>query len=196
MSDARKCKKNILLLNIIINQCSHTCRYSYPSIFIIYQTVPTIILGSLALIAYVDNKGLFCSSQFVQESMRNPTTFCTITGMVLERCKVAYCQQLSHVRDIVVHKLTSSWFCTYRHSSLLHHNTANSPVVFSCDNNVLGSLLAHPSQHGTSHSQENRTAHNCSMCSSRSTSYTCVHHPLYSSRGLYYNKISTYPLCC
>ena len=58
-------------------------RYRYPSIFIIYQTIPAIMLAMLILIGISARKRLFCRSRDLIESVKKPTAFCFITGKVL-----------------------------------------------------------------------------------------------------------------
>lgn len=58
------------------------CRFAYPSVFIVYQTIPTIVLGVIVLIGYIERQTLFCESQDLQYSYRNPTVFCTLSGQM------------------------------------------------------------------------------------------------------------------
>ena len=55
-------------------------RYRYPSIFVIYQTIPTTVLAVLVLVGVSARTKLFCRSKDLVESVKNPTPFCIVTG--------------------------------------------------------------------------------------------------------------------
>ena len=72
---------NVYSMHVFITLTIHTQRrYRYPSIFIIYQTIPSIILAVLVLVGFSARRKLFCRSQDLQESIKTPTPFCTLTG--------------------------------------------------------------------------------------------------------------------
>ena len=66
--------------------CMHLCkhthahRYRYPTIFIIYQTIPVLVQAVVFLVGYGARRQLFCQSRDWIESITNPTHFCIITG--------------------------------------------------------------------------------------------------------------------
>ena len=70
----------IICYSLVILWCSLICRFKFPSVFIVYQTIPLLVLGIFLLIGYMDRDGLFCSSPNTLESLDNPSIFCTITG--------------------------------------------------------------------------------------------------------------------
>ena len=57
-----------------------TCRFKFPSVFIIFQTITVSVYAVFILIGYTDKETLFCSSDDVVESMNSSTPFCTIIG--------------------------------------------------------------------------------------------------------------------
>ena len=56
------------------------CRFKFPSVFIIYQNITVVVYAIFVLVGYTAKEPLFCSSDDVQESLDNPTPFCTIIG--------------------------------------------------------------------------------------------------------------------
>ena len=57
-----------------------TCRFKFPSVFIIYQNITVVVYAIFILVGYTAKTPLFCSSDDVTESLDNPTPFCTIIG--------------------------------------------------------------------------------------------------------------------
>ena len=55
-------------------------RFRFPSVFIIYQNITVAVGAIFVLVGYTAKEPLFCSSDDVQESLDNPTPFCTIIG--------------------------------------------------------------------------------------------------------------------
>ena len=55
-------------------------RFKFPSVFIIYQNTTVVVYAIFVLVGYAAKEPLFCSSDDVQESLDNPTPFCTIIG--------------------------------------------------------------------------------------------------------------------
>jgi len=49
-------------------------------VFIIYQNITVVVYAIFILVGYTAKEPLFCSSDDVQESLDNPTPFCTIIG--------------------------------------------------------------------------------------------------------------------
>ena len=60
------------------------CRLSYPSIFIVYQTLTVTIHNIIVLVGRIDPDKLFCTSQSLYESSNNPTPFCVISGLWID----------------------------------------------------------------------------------------------------------------
>ena len=56
------------------------CRFKFPSVFVIFQTITASVYLVFVLIAFTDKEELFCSSDDLVENIDNPTPFCTITG--------------------------------------------------------------------------------------------------------------------
>ena len=50
--------------------------------FIIYQNITVAVGAIFVLVGYTAKEPLFCSSDDVQESLDNPTPFCTIIGKI------------------------------------------------------------------------------------------------------------------
>ena len=62
---------------------SPSCRFKFPSVFIIYQTITVTVYAILILIGYTAKEALFCSSDDVRESLEKPTPFCILIGRTL-----------------------------------------------------------------------------------------------------------------
>ena len=54
--------------------------FSYPSIFVIYETIPLMIIAALVVVGFSSRRKLFCTSPNLISSIGNPTPFCIITG--------------------------------------------------------------------------------------------------------------------
>ena len=120
--------------------CTHThLRYRYPSVFVVYQTIPSIILAVLVLVGFSARRKLFCRSQDLQESIRHPTPFCTLTGKGCDDHKTIYTIHVSTCMQFF-----TSNYC--RHSFLLCCDAAPSLVAVAHYSRVLGCCLAIPCQ--------------------------------------------------
>jgi len=56
------------------------CRFKFPSVFVIFQTITVSVYIVFVLIAFTDKEELLCSSDDLVEIIDNPTPFCTIIG--------------------------------------------------------------------------------------------------------------------
>ena len=66
----------------IIENCS-LGRFKFPAIFVIYEMFPLGLFEASILIAFMDRTALYCSSKSLIESLKSPTDFCNIQGMVI-----------------------------------------------------------------------------------------------------------------
>lgn len=56
----------------------------FPSVFSVYLNMSLMVLSLFCIISFVDRTALYCSSTDLQESMENPTSFCTLQGIALQ----------------------------------------------------------------------------------------------------------------
>ena len=56
-------------------------RFSYPSILIVYQTITFGVFEVFVLVGFMARDTLYCSSQDLEESTNDPTTYCEFMGM-------------------------------------------------------------------------------------------------------------------
>ena len=72
----------LVKINVLLVFLLKYFRCRYPSILVIYQTIPAIVLALLILVGVCAQKDLFCSSKDLFETFSKPTPFCTISGEV------------------------------------------------------------------------------------------------------------------
>ena len=56
------------------------CRFKFPSVFVIFQTITVSVCTVFILIALIDKEEFLCSSDDLVENIDNPTPFCIIIG--------------------------------------------------------------------------------------------------------------------
>ena len=77
------------ILNPSLYCCIFLYRFTFPSVFIVYSPLPVAVFELLLLIGYFDRKKLFCTSIDLEESVANPTTFCTLQGIYHRKHSIA-----------------------------------------------------------------------------------------------------------
>ena len=58
-------------------------RLSFPSVFVVYQTIPFMVIAILVLVGYIDKAALFCREPELGlvANIYNPSPFCLISGV-------------------------------------------------------------------------------------------------------------------
>lgn len=104
-----------------------TLRWRYPSVLVVYQTIPAIVLALLVLVGLCARRDLFCSSRDLFETFLKPTSFCLVTGKpkLLLQFAARYCG-----------------IKFFRGSTLLCSNTAAILVAVACCSCILGCKVA------------------------------------------------------
>lgn len=67
---------------VVLSAIRYKRMFKFPSIFIVYSPLPIGVFELLLLIGYMDRKNLFCSDIDLEESIQNPTAFCSLQGAV------------------------------------------------------------------------------------------------------------------
>ena len=66
-------------------------RLSFPSVFVVYQTIPFMVIAILVLVGYIDKAALFCREpeRGLVANIYDPSPFCLISGVGrLKLCRI------------------------------------------------------------------------------------------------------------
>ena len=84
-------------VDVGINENCSLGRFKFPAIFVIYEMFPLGLFEVSILIAFMDRTALYCSSKNLIESLKSPTVFCNIQGMVFLSNGVFYINDDKHI---------------------------------------------------------------------------------------------------
>ena len=152
----------VISSKLIVELDFFTCRFKFPSVFIIYQNITVVVYAIFILVGYTAKTPLFCNSDDVTENLDNPTPFCTIIGnnsLVPVNCllknKFIFLISL-HLRvgfnfkvgrayiHIVKSQSESHISLCYRYCFILHTSATSTMGSFSCGGGVLGHCVSDP----------------------------------------------------
>ncbi len=97
-------------------------RFSFPSVFIVYQTLTLGLFELFVLIGFTDREQLYCSARDLQESVKDASPYCEAIGNV--RCVWAGARWITYLSLIIIMLLMIEFgiqsFCYWYSAQLVY----------------------------------------------------------------------------